>query len=112
MSLLLAHVLVPARTELIFAVAGKGHDQDPEVIPYHLMSFPGVGGRETYEEKGSLLGCCSTVETAVYCFFLYEIIHLFLVPSIVSIVAITVIFPSLVAAHKKLFLSHPMVFTF
>lgn len=43
MTLLFAQVLVPAGTELIFAVARRRHDQDPEVILYHLMSFPEVG---------------------------------------------------------------------
>lgn len=43
MTLLFAQVLVPAGTELIFAVARRGHDQDPDVILYHLMSFPEVG---------------------------------------------------------------------
>lgn len=42
-------VLVLARTELIFAVARRGHGQDPEVILCHLTSFSRVGGRGPYQ---------------------------------------------------------------
>lgn len=47
-------VLVPARTMFIFAVARRGHGQDPEVILYHLASLTGAGEREFFLEGMAL----------------------------------------------------------
>lgn len=46
--------MVLSKTGLIFAVAGRGHGYDAELIPYHLLSW-GRENRFSSEKKGRFL---------------------------------------------------------
>lgn len=83
-------VLVPARIGLTFAVARRGHGQDPEVILDHLTSLPGRG-RESLPRRRALFWISAVAEGASGMSWLsVRIVCLFLVPSVTTVVALTV----------------------
>lgn len=100
-------VLVLARTELTFAVARRGHGQDPEVILCHLTSFSRAGGRGPYQvlqNSGGNSECCQRWELACPSFFPCVVFY--------SWCCCHCWFSYLMAVSSKLFSSQPVIITF
>lgn len=60
--------LLLAKTDLFFAVAGRGHIQDTEVILYHLPSLLRAGEKESLPGRRSVLSILHVSHSPLYLF--------------------------------------------